>query len=69
MLTKQRKFFFLDLKINFENKNDLDFENFSVKNLTLKLKNKFFEKNNFNLDLIGCGGFHSFIFNNSLFIS
>jgi hypothetical protein len=65
-IEKKKNNFFMDLIFIFEIKKFYNFENYSKKNLILKLKNKFFVKNNFlKLDLIGCGAYHSIIFNNS----
>jgi uncharacterized hydantoinase/oxoprolinase family protein len=66
---KKINLFLNDLKIIFENKKFYDFEKNLNKNLILKLKNKLndFEKKNYlnQISNIGCGGFHSFIYDNS----
>jgi hypothetical protein len=59
-------YFLNDLKIIFENKKFIHLEKDYIKNLILKLKNKFLQKNLFKLDSIGCGGHFSFIYNKSL---
>jgi hypothetical protein len=66
-IEKKINLFFNDLKIIFENKKFFNFKNDSKKLLILKLKNKISEKKKiFKQDLIGCGGYFSFIYNQSI---
>jgi hypothetical protein len=65
---KKLNLFLIDLKIIFENNEFYEIENDFNKNLILKLKNRFFEKNNlFKQEFISCGAFHSMIYNNSFY--